>query len=73
MGATKESAKESAQTILERYGPGWISERGRKGGSAKNPNKGFGSSKQRARSAGSLGGRVSRRSKIKKWGDNNEK
>lgn len=66
MSHTKESAKISYEKVREKYGDEWIEERGRKGGKVKNPNKGFGSDRERAAAAGRKGGARSKRPVNKK-------
>lgn len=57
----RQSGKKAAQTNKELYGNDFYQIYGAKGGKAKNPNKGFGSSKERARKAGAIGGRAKRK------------
>jgi general stress protein YciG len=61
MAGTKEGGAQAAQTNKELHGENFYKEIGAVGGRAKNPNKGFGSDRERARTAGILGGQRSKR------------
>lgn len=63
MAGTKESGIKVKQTLYQKYGEDYFKEMGRKGGKAKSPLKGFGSSHQRAVEAGRKGGKISKRGK----------
>lgn len=63
MAGTKEGGLKGKQTLYETYGEDYFKEMGRKGGKAKSPLKGFGSSHQRAVEAGRKGGKISKRGK----------
>lgn len=59
------------KTIIERYGSDYFKNMGRKGGKACNPYKGFGSSPERAKEAGRIGGLKSKRGPAKKKKEEN--
>lgn len=64
MSNTKEGGKKSAATNKAKYGKEYYAVIGAMGGKAKNKNKGFGSSHERAVEAGRAGGLKSRRYKV---------
>ena len=66
MVMTKKGGETLRQTMIEKHGSeeAWkavVRENGRKGGSVSTPTGGFGASKERAITSGSIGGRYSRR------------
>jgi general stress protein YciG len=61
MAGTTKGGKAAAKINKELYGERFYAEIGAKGGRAKNPLKGFGSDRERARTAGILGGHRSKR------------
>ena len=58
---TAKGGKKAAETNRERYGDDFYARIGKKGGVVRNPKKGFGSNPELAASAGSKGGKKSRR------------
>lgn len=62
MAQTKEGAKKALATIREKYGKDYYKAVGRIGGVARNPNKGFGTNRELARTAGAKGGSAKRKS-----------
>lgn len=77
MAGTKEGGLKLAQTIRAKYGDNYWVEMGSKGGSVKNPQKGFGSDSRNlidkllgheklAVRAGRIGGAKSKRTKVEK-------
>lgn len=67
MSQTLAGAKKTAATNKRKYGENYYAEIGSLGGKKKNPNKGFGSNKELARTAGTKGGAISRRGKSIKY------
>jgi len=65
MSQTKEGGIKTAITSKAKYGEDYYKNIGSKGGKVKNPLKGFGSNRKLASSAGSKGGKISRRSAAK--------
>ena len=61
MAGTVEGGRKAAITNKERFGADFYIVQGAKGGSVKNPLKGFGGNRELARTAGAVGGRNSRR------------
>jgi len=59
-GNTKGGLK-AAATNKKRHGKGFYAKIGSLGGKVKNPDKGFGGNRERARLAGAIGGRISKR------------
>lgn len=66
MAGSIEGARKARDTNIRKYGPDFFRNMGRTGGLAKNPNKGFGSDRERASEAGRKGGTNSRRPKSEK-------
>ena len=66
MAGTKAGAAKTAKTNKERYGEDFYKKAGRKGGKVTGVAKGFAANLDRAREAGRLGGRISRRGPAKK-------
>jgi hypothetical protein len=64
MAGTKIGGKHASNTNKKRYGEDFYKKIGAKGG-AKKVSKGFGTNRELARSAGAIGGRKSRRTKVK--------
>lgn len=60
MSQTKEGAQKAKERMLSNN-PDYYREIGKIGGSKKNPNKGFGSNRELASTAGKKGGIISRR------------
>ena len=68
MSGTREGAIKTVATIRQRYGAGFYEKIGHMGGKAgRGPNclKGFAADRERARVAGSLGGKISSRAGVK--------
>lgn len=63
MSGTVAGGLKTKKTISERYGSDWYKKIGKLGGKACNPYKGFGSSQERAKEAGRIGGKISKRRK----------
>ena len=61
MSQTHEGGLKTAATNKAKYGEDYYETIGSIGGRAKNPLKGFGSDRARARAAGKLGGQRSKR------------
>jgi len=62
MAGTKQGGKAAAKRNIEKYGPNFYAEIGRKGGK-KGRTGGFFANRELAREAGRKGGRISRRNK----------
>ena len=61
MSGSHAGGKLAAETNKRKYGENFYAEIGKRGGMARNPQKGFGADRERARIAGAKGGRKSRR------------
>ena len=66
MSGTVAGGIKTRENLYEKYGRDYFRNIGRKGGKACNPYKGFGSSQERAKRAGSIGGKISKRGKARK-------
>ena len=64
MAGTALGAAKAKKTNLERHGKEFYANIGRVGGQAKGVKKGFAANPERARQAGKVGGRRSKRGKI---------
>jgi general stress protein YciG len=71
MAQTKEGAKKAVFSIKERHGDDYFKVIGAKGGKASGTG-GFYANRELARTAGAIGGRVSRRTKQEKLNKENE-
>lgn len=58
MAGTPGGGRKAAETNKKRYGKNFYRDIGKDGGKARNPNKGFGSNRERAIAAGAKGGRA---------------
>lgn len=61
MAGSKIGGLQAAETNKKEHGEDFYAVIGAKGGRARNPNKGFGADRERARAAGRIGGERSRR------------
>ena len=59
MSGTVAGGIKAREIFYEKYGRDYFKNIGRKGGEVCNPYKGFGSSQERAKRAGSIGGKLS--------------
>lgn len=63
MPGTKSGAAKTKAKVIELYGADHYARIGAIGGKSRSPLKGFGTNRELARTAGSIGGKISRRSK----------
>lgn len=63
MAGNKEGGRKAAATMKAKYGADVYAQFGKLGGTARNPNKGFGSNRELASEAGKKGGTISKRRK----------
>ena len=71
MSGTVAGGIKTREIFYEKYGRDYFKNIGRKGGEVCNPYKGFGSSQERAKRAGSIGGKLSKRGPAKKKKEKN--
>ena len=71
MSGTVAGGMKAKESFYEKYGRDYFKNIGRKGGEVCNPYKGFGSSQERAKRAGSIGGKLSKRGPAKKKKEEN--
>jgi general stress protein YciG len=67
MAGTVTGGKAAAATNKQLHGADFYNKIGGMGGKAKHPNKGFGSNRELAKTAGKKGGQVSRRSRASEY------
>ena len=71
MSGTVAGGMKAREIFYEKYGRDYFKNIGRKGGEVCNPYKGYGSSQERAKRAGSIGGKISKRGPAKKKKEEN--
>ena len=71
MSGTVAGGIKAREIFYEKYGRDYFKNIGRKGGEACNPYKGCGRSQERAKRAGSIGGKLSKRGPAKKKKEEN--
>ena len=71
MSGTVAGGMKAKESCYEKYGRDYFKNIGRKGGEVCNPYKGFGSAQERAKRAGSIGGKLSKRGPAKKKKEEN--
>lgn len=71
MSGTVAGGMKAREIFYEKYGRDYFKNIGRKGGEVCNPYKGFGSSPERAKKCGAIGGLKSKRGPAKKKKEEN--
>ena len=71
MSGTVAGGMKAREVFYEKYGRDYFKNIGKRGGEVCNPYKGFGSSPERAKEAGRIGGKLSKRGPAKKKKEEN--